>query len=165
MNPNAPRDEIASMLARQVLGFEDYGRDRRLPPAEVSSAQAEVEINLKSMVRGIRQRIWIDTASIADRVAKQIEEAASEVNIDKVIAEAVAREIENMRRTIGDVVRKSIETMVQTAIMDKLQDGPYRYASKIVARMWDALVPEVPKRRGDPYKLSQARTERDRKKR
>lgn len=157
--------EIASMLARQFLGFEDYSKDARILPAEISSAQAQVEINLSSMVRGIRRQIWIDTAAIADRVEKQLEAACADVNIDRVIAEAVAAEIANMKRTIGDVVRKRIHDMIENAILDKIQDGPYRYASKVVARMWDALVPEVPKRRGDSYKVSQARTARQGKKR
>lgn len=139
------RDEIAVMLARQILGDDELERrTARLPPAEVSQAQALVEINLKSMVRQIRHSVWVDSAAIARRVEEQLVAAASEVSIDKVVAEAVQRELNDLRRDVEQRVHKAIDDRVRAAVADKIGDYPTKLAAKIagdmVGLLWDQLL-------------------------
>lgn len=137
--------EAAVMLARQILGDDELERRlERVPPAEVSSAQAMVEINLKSMVRQIRQQVWVDSAAIARRVEAQLLEAASTASIDKVVAEAVRYELDALKRDVHQRVRKVIDERIALAISDKLKTYPQQLASKIaedmVGDLWDRLL-------------------------
>lgn len=84
--------QLTSLFVRQFLGME------KMPPLgsvpmEATSAQAEVNINLRGMVHNIRQSIWVHSAEIAKRIEDQLAEACSEASIDKEIARAVAHEV------------------------------------------------------------------------
>lgn len=131
-------NDYALMLARAVLGFEKPTSGLP-PPAEFGVGQAEVEINLKAMVHGLRQRLWISNAELTAQVERKLIAACSDVSITKVVDEAIAAEFAAVKTEIRSIVRRKIERLVDSAIDQALGNGPERLAKRIASKMWDSF--------------------------
>lgn len=135
------RNEYALMLARQILGDADYqDQASRLPPAEVSRAEATVQINLESMVRGIRRQVWIDSAAIAQRVHDQLGEAIKGLSIEAVIVKAVKVELARVEREAEQMVRTEVEKQIKAMVASYLGDEPIKLARQAAQDMLDHVV-------------------------
>lgn len=136
------RENVATMLARQFLGLDDYHKQRlHEVPYELGEGMATVEINLRSMVQGISRQIWISSAAIATQVEAKLREAASEESLAKAVAAEVKDVLATLRRDIREQVRKIVDDRIRSAIADALGDTPQRLARKIATDMvndlWD----------------------------
>lgn len=132
---------MAIMLARQVLGLDEYeqGRDH-VVPFELGDAHAQVHIELRSMLRGMTQKIWIQGAGISKLLEDQLREACSEVSLSKAIAYEVKQALNELHRDIAERVRKEIDKRVQAAIAERLGDTPRRLADQIATEMTSELI-------------------------
>lgn len=110
-------DVQAEMLARAVL---DKRRHSSGIGAEVASGDISVDITLKGMVHAIRERVWMNQATIAAMVTARIEQAASEVNIAKLVADAVDAELSVMRSDVYRAIRARLQELVDKEIRSEL---------------------------------------------
>jgi hypothetical protein len=137
-----PFRETALMLARQVTGLDDLDRRAPHPGASdprVAGAKMEINLRLESMVRGICQQVWVDSAAVASVVEARVREAVNESSIEAEIARAVQAELDFARRSIVDRVRKRIQDSIDRAIDERVGKAPATLAKKITDKMWDAF--------------------------
>jgi hypothetical protein len=137
-----PFREQSLMLARQVLGYknpDDPSPHSAVGDPRVASAQLRVDVRLESMVRGICQQLWVDSAGIAANAEARVREALSQTNIEFEIAKEVKHQLDDMRRWITDRVRKRIEQLVDQAIDERIGQAPQLLAKKITGKMWSAF--------------------------
>lgn len=136
-----PRDNYATMLARQVLAIDDYGRGADQVPGELG--EVSVNVDLRAMVHGISRRVWMSQAQIAAQVEDKLKATLTEFNIGKIVAEAVAHEVAIMERDIERRVHDTIKHMVANAITEAVGKGPEILAKRIAEKTWDKVYPEI----------------------
>lgn len=150
-----PFRDTVSMLAHQVLGHLEYDRKTGEHFAKphsgasdprLAGAKMTIDLRLESMVRGICQQIWVDSAAVAANAEGKVREALSEANIDLEIAKAVKLEMDNMRSWIAERVRKRIYEAVDRAIDERIGGAPKLYAKRITDRMWTSYFGKPPGR-------------------
>jgi hypothetical protein len=127
------REHMVQMLARQVLSMrEPDGRDPRVSPGIENAGHAVVSVEIRGMVDTIRRQIWIDSASINEKVTAEIERQASAVNLDELVARKVRDAMANVEREVETQVRKHIES----AVRERLTKFPDVLAKKLSSRLW-----------------------------
>ena len=131
------REKLLEMFMGQYRALERGEGSIHPLPAEVG--QVEVNIEMRAMVHGIRNRLWLQSAQIAMQVEAKLTEAASEDHIRRKIEEAVAAEVADVERTIRAAVRKKFEYIIDNAIRTATGDGPKLLAQKVADAMWSEI--------------------------
>lgn len=142
-----PSDYYAKTLARAVLGMDDFNNPKPHPGTvapELARAQMTIDLRLESMVRGICQQIWVDSAAVAANVEAKVREALNQTNIEREIDKAIEREMGNLRRWLAEKASKRLNELVDRAIDERIGDAPKLLAKKITDRMWAAYTGRKP---------------------
>lgn len=131
-----PENEYqARLLARMVL--EGMSSEPTTPWAsEVSQSFPEVQIELRSMVRSITHKIFLDQAALAALIADKVAQAASTVSIEREVEKAVAEEVSLLRATIIRTVQDKVRLAIDHAVARELGTKPSEIARHITARLW-----------------------------
>lgn len=103
------QEHIARELAHTLLANLD---DR---PAHISG-RAEVHVELRGMVHGIRRQLLVDHARVALQIADEIERQTKEVDLDAIVRAAVAREVRSIRGKIDEIVHREIASAVEAQV-------------------------------------------------
>ena len=107
-------------VIRQLAGMilADDGRPHRVDDAAGGDVLLHVE--MRGMMHTIRREIMCDHASMAAKVADEIERATGAINLDALIKEEVARAVaaaqREVRQTITDAVRATIARGIEHAV-------------------------------------------------
>lgn len=99
-------ENVARQLARVLL--DDRADHGRLDNAGVGV----VEIEMRGMVRTIRQQILVDHVSLAGKIADEIERQTTGLDLDALIAKSVAAEVARVKATIPALVEKHVRETV-----------------------------------------------------
>lgn len=128
---------LIQTLAHQILGMREADGSRpRATPGIEDLGRATVNVEISGMVSSLRRQIWIDTSAYTQRIFDEIERQAGEVDLDVVIAKAVAREVS---RTIADIERRvadEVKKLVSHRIAEKLKSFPDHLAQALAGKLW-----------------------------
>ena len=112
--------------------------------SRLADARMTVDLRLESMVRGICQQIWVDSAAVAANAEAKVREALNQTNIEAEIDKAIAREMDNLRHWLNQKVSKRLNELVDRAIDERIGDAPRLLAKKITDKMWAAYTGRKP---------------------
>lgn len=104
------QENIARQLAATVLYSGDYRG--RADEAGVGV----VEVEMRGMVRSIRQQILIDQVSLAGKITDEIERQTRGVDLDAIVAKSVREEIARVKDSIPSLVRSAIAVAIEEQI-------------------------------------------------
>jgi hypothetical protein len=132
------REYLIQHLAHQILGMRAPDGSRPVPSSGVTdAASATVSIELAGLVQRMRHQLWIDTSAWTAKIVAEIERQAAEIDLDKVVAAAVAREISRTLAEIDHRVREEVSKLVGNEIRERLAKFPERLARKLAGKLWD----------------------------
>lgn len=127
---------LGRMLARTVLVLDEH---RRGPDFE-ETVHPAVNIELKGMVREMRQKIFIDQVTLAEQLGKALEAVASEASVEKAIADAISSEMDRFKVTLRAEVRKYLDKILVAEIESQIGNSARSLAGNIVEKVWSNLV-------------------------
>lgn len=115
MNPG--REYQARLLAQSILEG-DRPADRFSSRDE--AVHPSVSIELRGMVASIRREFHLSGAQIAEKVAAELQRRLGEVDIDKMIHDAVAKHIASERSRLDETAMRVVKQWVEGAVSDLL---------------------------------------------
>lgn len=135
----AERDRMAYMLAETILGLRDH--DAKAPNLDprMSNAGVEVQIRLESMTRGLVERIWMNSAAIAESAEAAVREATKDVSLEKLVRDTVAAEVARIRSEITTKVRDCLERAIESELAAELYDPEHGLPAQIRAMAREAV--------------------------
>lgn len=127
---------IARQLASVVL--QDRGDGGRLNGAGMGI----VEIHLRGMERNIRQEILLDHVHLAGYIADEIERQTKGVDLEALVREKVAREIERAEAELERTIRQAVDRSVQGRIADVVDRAATAITADVVRRFFASMTEE-----------------------
>lgn len=117
----ADREYQARLLAHSIIEG-DRPADRFASMDE--AIHPTVSIELRGMVASIRREFHLSGAEIAEKVTAELQRQLVEVDIDKMIGEAVAKHIAGERANLDETARRTVKQWVES-VMDNVMTRRY----------------------------------------
>lgn len=86
------------------------------------AAHPAVSVELRGMVRAIRQEFYLSGADLAEKVTAELERQLGEVNLDAMIAEAVRKEIAAQQSRLHEMSERVVRQWIESAMTQRMSD-------------------------------------------